>query len=70
VRRVGGYAAIDQGRNQMATDVLLDGYEETMWIAACPPYPPLPLVPGGIAVYIGTELRCGRSGSGSFTGCD
>ena len=32
VRRVGGYAAIDQGRNQMATDALLDGYEETMWI--------------------------------------
>ena len=25
VRRVGGYAAIDQGRNQMATDALLDG---------------------------------------------
>jgi hypothetical protein len=34
VRRVGGYAAIDQGRNQMATDALLDGYEETMWIDA------------------------------------
>jgi hypothetical protein len=32
VRRVGGYAAIDQGRNQMATDALIDGYEETMWI--------------------------------------
>ena len=32
VRRVGGYAAIDQGRNQMATDALLDGFEETMWI--------------------------------------
>ena len=32
VRRVGGYAAIDQGRSQMATDALLDGYEETMWI--------------------------------------
>ncbi|WP_201766200.1 hypothetical protein [Rhodopirellula baltica] len=32
VRRVGGYAAIDQGRNQMATDALVDGYEETMWI--------------------------------------
>ncbi len=34
VRRVGGYAAIDQGRNQMVTDALLDGYEETMWIDA------------------------------------
>ena len=34
VRRVGGYAAIDQGRNQMATDALLDGYEETLWIDA------------------------------------
>jgi hypothetical protein len=34
VRRVGGYAAIDQGRNQMATDALVDGYQETMWIDA------------------------------------
>ena len=32
VRRVGGYAAIDQGRNQLATDALLDGFEETLWI--------------------------------------
>src|SRR5207247_7730056 len=32
VRRVGGYAAIDQGRNQLATDALIDGFEETMWI--------------------------------------
>lgn len=32
VRRVRGYAAIDQGRNQMATDALQDGYTETMWI--------------------------------------
>jgi hypothetical protein len=32
VRRVGGYAAIDQGRSQMATDALINGYEETMWI--------------------------------------
>ena len=32
VRRIGGYAAIDQGRNQMATDALIDGYEETLWI--------------------------------------
>lgn len=32
VRRVQGYAAIDQGRNQMSTDALLDGFEETLWI--------------------------------------
>ncbi|HEV3344269.1 MAG TPA: class I SAM-dependent methyltransferase, partial [Pirellulales bacterium] len=32
VRRVRGYAAIDQGRNQMATDALADGFEELLWI--------------------------------------
>lgn len=32
VRRVRGYAAIDQGRNQMATDALLEGCEGTLWI--------------------------------------
>jgi len=32
VRRVGGYAAIDQARNQLATDALVHGFEETMWI--------------------------------------
>jgi len=32
VRRVGGYAAIDQARNQMASDALRDGFEETLWI--------------------------------------
>ncbi|MDR1382328.1 MAG: hypothetical protein LBJ67_00565 [Planctomycetaceae bacterium] len=32
VRRVGGYSAIDQGRNQMVTDALVDGFEETFWI--------------------------------------
>lgn len=32
VRRVGGYAAIDQGRNQMVTDALVAGFEETLWI--------------------------------------
>ena len=32
VRRVRGDSAIDQGRNQMATDALADGFEETMWI--------------------------------------
>jgi hypothetical protein len=34
VRRVTGYAAIDQGRSQMATDALADGFEELMWIDA------------------------------------
>jgi hypothetical protein len=34
VRRVGGYAAVDQARNQAATDALLDGFAETMWIDA------------------------------------
>jgi hypothetical protein len=32
VRRAGGFSAIDQGRNQLATDALVDGFEETMWI--------------------------------------
>ncbi|MDA1050976.1 MAG: hypothetical protein O3C40_10915 [Planctomycetota bacterium] len=32
VRRVRGYSAIDQGRNQMATDAMADGFDETMWI--------------------------------------
>jgi hypothetical protein len=32
VRRVGGYAAIDQARNQLATDALLEGFAETLWI--------------------------------------
>lgn len=32
VRRVYGYAAIDQGRNQMAADAMRDGFEQTMWI--------------------------------------
>lgn len=34
VRRVQGYAAIDQARNQLATDALIDGFEETLWIDA------------------------------------
>ena len=34
VRRVGGYAAIDQGRNQIATNALRDGFAELMWIDA------------------------------------
>lgn len=32
VRRVRGFSAIDQGRNQIATDALRDGFEELMWI--------------------------------------
>src|SRR5438045_2322006 len=32
VRRVRGFSAIDQGRNQMASDALNDGFAETMWI--------------------------------------
>lgn len=32
VRRVSGYSAIDQGRNQMATDSIVEGFEETLWI--------------------------------------
>lgn len=32
VRRVSGYAAIDQGRSQMATDALAEGFDELMWI--------------------------------------
>jgi hypothetical protein len=34
VRRVRGYSAIDQGRSQMATDAMVQGFEETMWIDA------------------------------------
>jgi len=32
VRRVRGYAAIDQARNRMASDALRDGFAETLWI--------------------------------------
>jgi hypothetical protein len=32
VWRIRGYSAIDQGRNQMATDALAQGFAETMWI--------------------------------------
>jgi len=32
VRRVYGYAAIDQARNDMATAALADGFEDTVWI--------------------------------------
>ena len=34
VRRVRGYAAIDQARNQIATNALRDGFAELMWIDA------------------------------------
>jgi hypothetical protein len=32
VRRVEGYSAIDQARNQLASDALADGFQETFWI--------------------------------------
>ena len=32
VRRVEGYSAIDQARNQMSSDALADGFDETLWI--------------------------------------
>lgn len=32
VWRVVGFSAIDQGRNQLATDALAEGFDETMWI--------------------------------------
>ena len=34
VWRVYGWAAIDQGRNQMASDAIAEGFAETMWIDA------------------------------------
>jgi hypothetical protein len=34
VRRMGGHAAIDHARNKLATDALIEGFEETMWIDA------------------------------------
>jgi hypothetical protein len=32
VRRVGGFSAVDQGRNQMASQAFYDGFAETMFI--------------------------------------
>ena len=32
VRKVRGIAAIDQGRSQMATDMLAEGFDEIMWV--------------------------------------
>ncbi|SIO06122.1 Methyltransferase domain-containing protein [Singulisphaera sp. GP187] len=32
VRRVGGFSQIDQARNVLATEALLEGFEETLWI--------------------------------------
>lgn len=34
VWRIRGYSAIDQGRNQLATDALAKGFSETLWIDA------------------------------------
>ena len=34
VRRVRGYAAIDQARSQMASDALVDGFDDLLWIDA------------------------------------
>jgi hypothetical protein len=34
IRRGRGFSAIDQGRNQMASEALLDTFAETMWIDA------------------------------------
>jgi hypothetical protein len=34
VRRVRGFSAIDQGRCQMASDALAEGFQETLWIDA------------------------------------
>ena len=34
VWRVRGYSAIDQGRNQLATDAMEQGFDETFWIDA------------------------------------
>lgn len=34
VRRVRGYAAIDQARSQMASDALADGFDDLLWIDA------------------------------------
>lgn len=34
VWRVRGYSAIDQGRNQLATDAIEQGFDETFWIDA------------------------------------
>ena len=40
VWRVPGFAAIDQCRNQLATDVLARGFQELMWIDADTAFPP------------------------------
>jgi hypothetical protein len=34
VRQVHGYGAVDQARNQLASDALAEGYDELMWIDA------------------------------------
>jgi hypothetical protein len=68
VRRVRGYAAIDAARNQMASDALLDGFDEMMWIDADIVFRPddverlrshgLPLVSGLYAKKNRTEFAC------------
>ncbi len=68
VDRVGGYAAIDQGRNQMATDALRNGYVETLWIDADIGFHPdaverlrshaLPIVAGVYAQKAKRSLSC------------
>jgi hypothetical protein len=68
VWRVGGYAAIDAARNQMATDALAQGFHELMWIDADVVFDPddvdklrahgLPLVCGLYAKKSRRELAC------------
>jgi hypothetical protein len=41
VWRVGGFAAIDQARSQLATDALAEGFDEIMWIDADIVFDPL-----------------------------
>lgn len=68
VRRIPGFAAIDQARNILATEALRDGFEETMWIDSDTGFHPdvvdqlrqhqLPLV-GGICAQKGKRaLAC------------
>ncbi len=67
VRRVVGYAAVDQARNQLATDALLHGFEETMWIDSDVAFRPeavealrkhnLPIVCGIYKIMADTSIR-------------
>jgi hypothetical protein len=68
VWRVFGHAAIDQGRSQMATDALADGFDQLMWIDADVAFDPdavdrlrahhLPLVCGICAKKGSRALAC------------